>query len=286
MKKLLFVIVAAMLILAGCAQGNKAANNEAAGNKAAGSENAEQTEAVTLKVGASPVPHAEILKFVAPVLEEQGVLLEVVEFTDYVQPNVQLYDGALDANFFQHLPYLEQFNADKGYDLVSVAGIHIEPFGLYSNKIESLEELNDLEKVSIAIPNDPTNGGRALLLLEQNGVIELDDEAGLEATEADVVNKPDHFEFAPMEAAMIARMLEQFDIAAINTNYALEAGLNPRDDAIVLEDAESPYVNIIATRPDNQDSEAIQKLIAALQTEEVEQFINEKYEGAVVPTFQ
>lgn len=288
MKKWFLVLAAALLmIIAGCAQGNEGnAGNNASNNESNGAEQQEQPaqEEITLTVGASEVPHSEILKFVAPILEEQGIKLDVIVFNDYVQPNVQLYEGGLDANFFQHKPYLDEFNADRNYDLVSVAGIHIEPFGVYSEKLESLDELEDGAK--IAIPNDPTNRGRALILLAQNDLITLSEEAGTSASPADIIDNPRNFQFVELEAAMLPRILDEFEIAAINTNYALQADLNPLEDAIVIEDSESPYVNILAARPDNQDSAAIQKLVEVLTSSDVEQFISETYNGSVVPAFQ
>lgn len=294
--KLLFVILLAFtLLLTACGEGNNSANSGSGGSSSGNStaespkpENtnepeANETEEVTIKVGASPIPHAEILNTLVPKLKEQGINLEVIEFTDYILPNSQLYEKELDANFFQHVPYLEQFNKDKGYDLVKVAGVHIEPFGVYSSSITDIAELKDGAK--IAIPNDPTNGGRSLLLLAQNGLIELDEDAGVEVTVGDIVNNPRDFEFVELEAATLPRVLDEVDIAAINTNYALEAGLNPTEDALLIEDKNSPYVNILVTRPDNQNDEAIVKLIDALLTPEVEAFINETYNGAVVPAF-
>lgn len=286
-----FVMLALVVILAGCGNnGGNTGNNESGGNAAPTNEGTEASpspspaaEEVTLKIGATPKPHAEILNFIAPALKEQGVILEVLEFTDYIQPNVQLFEKQLDANFFQHVPYLDQFNADKGYDLVKAAGVHVEPFGVYSNKIKAIEELKDGAK--IAIPNDPSNGGRALILLAQNGLIELDESAGVDVTVADIKNNPRKFEIVELEAATLPRVLDEVDIAAINTNYALEADLNPTEDALFIENADSPYVNILVTRPDNKEDAAIQKLVAALQSPEVETFINDTYKGAVVPAF-
>lgn len=286
---------ALLLVLAGCGSngGNNTEKNGSSntGNNAEQTQNAEQnsgaseqTEKVKLTVGASEVPHSEILNFVKPILEEQGIELEVVVFQDYVQPNVQLFEGGLDANFFQHQPYLDEFNAERNYDLVNVGGVHVEPFGVYSSKVESIDELADGAK--IAIPNDPSNRGRALILLAQNGLITLADDANTSSSVADITENPHNFEFVELEAAMLPRVLDEFDAAAINTNYALQADLNPLEDALIIEGAESPYVNIVAARPDNKDSEAIQKLIAALQSPEVEKFINETYNGAVVPAFQ
>lgn len=239
--------------------------------------------AETLQVAATPVPHAEILEFVKPALAEQGVTLDVKVFTDYVQPNIQVAEGRLDANFFQHQPYLDEFNAAKGTKLVSVAGIHIEPFGAYSSKITKLEDLKDGGQV--AIPNDATNGGRALLLLQTAGVLTLKDEAGITATARDIADNPKKLRVRELEAATLPRVLNQVDVALINTNYALEAGLHPQKDALVIEGADSPYVNILVTREDNQNDAAVQKLVEALKTEAVRDFINQKYSGAVVPVF-
>ncbi|AZT82288.1 ABC transporter substrate-binding protein [Marinobacter sp. NP-4(2019)] len=239
--------------------------------------------AETLSVAATPVPHAEILEFVKPQLAEQGVELDVKVFTDYIQPNIQVDQKRMDANFFQHQPYLDEFNDGRGTDLVTVTGVHVEPFGAYSSKIESLDELED--GAVVAIPNDPTNGGRALLLLQKAGLITLEDESKITATPRDIADNPKNLEFKELEAATLPRILGQVDVALINTNYALEAGLNPSEDALVIEGSESPYVNILVARPDNKDSDAMQKLANALKSDAVKDFIMEKYEGAVVPAF-
>ncbi|WP_019341397.1 MetQ/NlpA family ABC transporter substrate-binding protein [Stutzerimonas stutzeri] len=236
-----------------------------------------------LNVAATAVPHAEILEFVKPQLAEQGVDLKVKVFTDYVQPNIQVSEKRLDANFFQHQPYLDEFNKGKGTELVSVAGVHIEPFGAYSSKHKSLDELP--KGATVVIPNDATNGGRALLLLEKAGVIKLKDGAGITATPKDIAENPKNIKIRELEAATLPRVLTQVDLALINTNYALEAKLNPTEDALFIEGNDSPYVNILVARPDNKDSAAMQKLIEALHSEKVKQFINEKYKGAVVPAF-
>lgn len=247
---------------------------------------------VVLKVGATPIPHEELLKFVAPKLEEQGVKLDIVTFTDYVQPNAALADGQLDANFFQHLPYLESYNQSNGTTLVSGANIHVEPLALYSKKVKSVEELSD--GATIAIPNDPTNCGRALILLQSKGIIKLSDEAGLEATEKDIVENSKNLAFKPVEAAQLPRILEEVDAAVINGNYAIESSLVPTTDALlltatgedrVIEGSESPYANIIAIREDSKDNEAIKKLVEALQSEEVKAYMEEHYHGGVVPAF-
>lgn len=240
-------------------------------------------QAQTLEVAATPVPHAEILEFVKPQLAKAGIELKVRVFTDYVQPNVQVAEGNLDANFFQHQPYLDDFNAARKADLVSVANVHIEPFGAYSKRIDSLEELP--EGAHVAIPNDPTNGGRALLLLQHAGVISLHEDAGTTASRRDIADNPKKIRVRELEAAILPRVLDQVDLALINTNYALEAGLDPAKDALVIEGAESPYVNILVTRQDKRDDPALQKLVEALKSEELRAFILEKYKGAVLPAF-
>ena len=237
----------------------------------------------TLTVAATPVPHAEILNFVKPQLAKEGVELKVKEFTDYIQPNVQVAEKRLDANFFQHQPYLDEFNKAKGTHLVSVAGVHIEPLGVYSSKIKKLDELPT--GATVVIPNDATNGGRALLLLAKAGVITLKDNKNILSTVKDVTGNPKNVKFRELEAATIPRVLTQVDAALINTNYALEAKLNPEKDALAIEGSDSPYVNILVARPDNKDSEDMKKLAAALHSPEVKQFITEKYKGAVVPAF-
>ena len=236
-----------------------------------------------LTVAATAVPHAELLEFVKPALAKQGVDLDIKVFTDYVQPNVQVEEKRLDANFFQHQPYLDEFNKGKGTHLVAVVGVHIEPFGAYSHKIKKLAELKD--GATVAIPNDATNGGRALLLLDKAGVIGLKDGKNILSTPKDIARNPLHLKFRELEAATLPRVLDQVDLALINTNYALQAKLNPVQDALVIEGAQSPYVNILVARPDNKDSSAMQKLAAALTSPEVKQFINDKYKGAVVPAF-
>lgn len=236
-----------------------------------------------LTVAATPVPHAEILKFVKPMLAKEGVDLQVKVFTDYIQPNIQVAEGRIDANYFQHKPYLDEFNKDKGTHLVPVVGVHIEPFGAYSKRYKSLKALPDGAKV--AIPNDPTNGGRALLLLEKAGLITLKADAGITATPHDIASNPKHLHFIELEAATLPRVLNQVDLALINTNYALDAGLNPTKDALVIEGKESPYVNILVTRPDMAKDPGIQKLAKALTSPAVKKFIQEHYKGAIVPAF-
>ena len=236
-----------------------------------------------LSVAASPVPHAEILEFVKPALAKEGVNLKVKVFTDYIQPNVQVAEKRLDANFFQHQPYLDEFNKAKGTHLVSVAAVHLEPLGAYSSKYKKLDELKDGS--TVVIPNDATNGGRALLLLDKAGLIKLKDSTNILSTVKDITANPKNLKFRELEAATIPRVLTQVDLALINTNYALEAKLNPEKDALVIEGSDSPYVNILVARPDDKDSADMQKLVAALHSPEVKAFINEKYKGAIIPAF-
>ena len=240
-------------------------------------------QAESISVAATAVPHAEILEFVKPALAKQGVELKIKVFTDYVQPNVQVAEGRLDANFFQHQPYLNEFNSSRGTDLVSIAGVHVEPFGAYSSKIKSLADLP--QGASVVIPNDATNGGRALLLLQKAGVITLKDDAGITATVKDIVNNPKAINVRDLVAATLPRVLAQVDLALINTNYALEAGLNPSKDALVIEGSDSPYVNILVVDSKNKDAADLQKLAKALNSAEVKASINDKYKGAVVPAF-
>lgn len=239
--------------------------------------------AETLTVAATPVPHAQILEFIKPELAKEGVDLQVKVFTDYVQPNVQVAEKRLDANFFQHQPYLDEFNKAKGTHLVSVAGVHLEPLGAYSSKYKTLAELPG--GANVVIPNDATNGGRALLLLAKNGLITLKDPTDILSTTKDITANPKDLQFRELEAATIPRVLTQVDLALINTNYALEAKLDPSKDALVIEGNDSPYVNILVARPDNKDSDAMKKLVAALHSPQLKAFILEKYKGAVLPAF-
>jgi D-methionine transport system substrate-binding protein len=239
--------------------------------------------AETLTVAATPVPHAEILEFVKPALAKEGVDLKVKVFTDYIQPNVQVAEKRLDANFFQHQPYLNEFNKAKGTNLVAVTGVHLEPLGAYSSKLKDLKDLPS--GANVVIPNDATNGGRALLLLAKAGVITLKDPTNILSTVKDIATNPKDLKIRELEAATIPRVLTQVDLALINTNYALEAKLDPSKDALVIEGNDSPYVNILVSRPDSKDSDAMQKLAAALHSPEVKKFITEKYKGAVLPAF-
>jgi len=240
-------------------------------------------QAETLRIGASEVPHAEILEAVKPTLANEGVALDIRVFSDYVQPNMQLASKELDANFFQHQPYLDSFNADRKTNLVTVALVHVEPFGGYSRKIKSLDAL--AERATVAIPNDPSNSGRALRLLQEQGLIKLKDPDNIIATPLDVAENPRNLRFRELEAPILPRALDDVDLALINTNYALEAGLVPTRDALFIEGAESPYANIVVARDDNKNSPAIKKLADALRTPAVRQFIEQKYQGAIVPAF-
>ncbi len=236
-----------------------------------------------LVVAATPVPHAEILELIKPTLAKEGVDLEIKVFTDYVQPNVQVDQKRLDANYFQTLPYLKSFNEGKGTNLVTVIGVHVEPFGGYSKKIKNLSELKD--GATVAIPNEGSNSGRALILLQKAGLIELKDPKNALATPKDIAKNPHNFKFKELESAMLPRVLKEVDLDMINTNYALEAKLNPQKDALVIEGADSPYVNFLVAREDNKNSDAIQKLAKALTSTEVKAFIEKKYSGAVLPAF-
>ncbi len=242
-----------------------------------------QAFAGTLKIAATAVPHAEILEFLKPSLAKQGVTLDIKVFTDYVQPNVQVNEGRLDANFFQHQPYLTEFNKSRNTQLVSVVGVHIEPFGAYSTKHKKLAKLP--ERGQVAIPNDATNGGRALLLLQTAGLIKLDPAAGVTATPRDIIENPKKLRFKELEAATLPRILGQVDLALINTNYALEAGLNPAKDALIIEGRDSPYVNILVVKAGNEQHSDLVKLVAALKTSAVSNFINVTYKGAVAPIY-
>lgn len=233
-------------------------------------------------VGATPEPHALILEQIKPLLARDGVELEIREFTDYVTPNKSLDDGSLDANFFQHKPYLDSFNKEHKTNLISVAAVHIEPMGVYSKSIKSLDELKEGDLISI--PNDPSNGARALRILEENGVIKLKDGVELVSVQ-DIVENPKGLSFKELDAPQLARALSDVEASVINTNFALLAGLNPLNDAIAIEDKESPYANILVVKAGNENNPNIQKLINALQSEAVREFITEQYKGAILPSF-
>lgn len=241
---------------------------------------------VTLTIGASPTPHAEILAVVADVLAEQGIELEVTQYDDYVIPNTAVEDGDLDANFFQHVPYLDDFNAENGTHLVDVAAVHFEPLAIYGGRAGSLDALTEGSKV--AVPNDATNEARALLLLEQEGLIDLADDAGIAATVRDIVDNPLGLEFVEVEAAAVPRQLADVDIAVVNGNYALDAGLDPAD-ALAREDADGvaarTYANVLVVKEGSENDDAVKALIAALTSDRVREFIDATWPGAVVPVF-
>ncbi|SCH52868.1 Methionine-binding lipoprotein metQ precursor [uncultured Clostridium sp.] len=245
------------------------------------SKKADASEDKTIVVGASSTPHAEILDAIKPLVEEKGYKLDVKIFDDYVLPNTALSEGALDANYFQHIPYLEETVSQKGYDLTYSVKVHLEPMGVYSNKLKSLGELKDNSK--IAIPNDPTNGSRAIQLLADNGLIKVDNKELL--TVKDISENNKNIEFIEVEAAQIPSVLQDVDAAVINTNYALSANLNPTEDAIAIESSDSPYSNVLACREDNKESEKIKVLSDALTSDKAKNFIEEKYEGSIIPSF-
>lgn len=234
-----------------------------------------------LKVGATAVPHAEILEQVKPILAKDGIDLQIVVFNDYVQPNTQLAEKRLDANYFQTKPYLDEFNAGRGANLVTVAGVHVEPLGAYSRKHGTLAALPN--GAEIALPNDASNTGRSLLLLQAARLIALKKGADPLQTVADIAGNPKGFRFRELEAATLPRVLDQVDLAVINTNYALDAGLSPRNDALTLEGGDSPYVNYLVARADNRDDPRIRALAAALTSQTIKDYINRTYAGAVVP---
>lgn len=238
---------------------------------------------VVLKVGATPVPHAEILNEIKPLLAKDGIDLQIIEFTDYVKPNLSLNDKEIDANFFQHEPYLKKFAADRKLDLVNLVAVHIEPMGVYSKKLKDIKSVPDGAKV--AIPNDPTNGGRALNILAKAGLIKLKDGVGISATVGDIVENPKNLKITEAEAAMLPRTLDDVDLAVINSNFAMEAKLNPTKDALFIEPKDSPYANIVAVRKGDENRKEIQALKKALTSPEVKKFIEEKYKGAVIPAF-
>lgn len=299
MKKNIGVIAAAFLAAAALTAcgGSKPAETTAAETGAEAAETtaaeAESSEAEAktddlkeLTVGASPAPHAEILEAAREELAKKGYDLKIVEYTDYVQPNLALDAGDLDANYFQHLPYLEQFNEERGTKLVSAGKIHYEPFGIYAGKTATLDALADGAKV--AVPNDATNEARALLLLEAQGLLKLADGAGLKATKTDIVENPKNLDILEVEAAQVPRSLPDVDIAVINGNYAIEAGLKV-SDALAVEasdsEAATTYGNVVAVQEGKEDDEKTKALIEALTSDAVKEYMEQTYEGAVVPLF-
>ncbi|AGX44991.1 MetQ/NlpA family ABC transporter substrate-binding protein [Clostridium saccharobutylicum] len=249
------------------------------------STNTASKEDKVIKIGVTPKPHREIVDIAKPLLEKEGYTVEVTEFNDYVQPNTSVSEGELDANFFQHMPYLKEQNESKGLNLVSVGAIHLEPMGLYSHKIKSLDELKD--GATIAVPNDPSNEARALKLLASKGVIKISD--GELVTPKDITENPKNLKFSELEAAAVPRSIDDVDAAIINGNYAIEAKFNPSTDAIIIEDKDSeaakPYANIIAVKAGNENEQKIKDLVKAMTSPEVKEFIEKEYNGAVIPVF-
>lgn len=235
----------------------------------------------TIKIGVSPVPHKEIVEEIKPLIEKKGYKLEIVEFNDYVTPNTALSEKELDANFFQHIPYLETMNKEKGLDLTWVAKVHLEPMGLYSKKATKFEDIKD--GATIAIPNDASNGARALKLLAEKGLFKVKDGDVIAAK--DITENPKNIKIKELDAAQLPRTLEDVDAAVINTNFALDAGLNPLKDALIIESKESPYANIVAVRKGDENSEKAKVLKEALNSSEAKKFIENKYKGAIVPAF-
>lgn len=251
----------------------------------AGEESAAAEEKGTITVAASPTPHAEILEVAKPILAEQGWNLEITQFDDYILPNQVVDSGEIDANYFQHIPYLDEFNAERGTHLVNAGGIHYEPFGIYPGTKKSLDEVADGDV--IAVPNDTTNEARALLLLQDNGLITLKEGAGLTATVQDIVENPHNLEIKELEAAQVPRVVEEVAFVVLNGNYALQAGFSVAKDSIAYESADSEaaktYVNVIAVKEGNENSEGIKALVDVLKSDEIKQYINEHYDGAVIP---
>ncbi|OOM80259.1 membrane lipoprotein TpN32 precursor [Clostridium puniceum] len=273
-KSILSIVLAGIVTLGlvGCGGTNNTASKDSKSDK-------------VIKIGVTPKPHKEIVEIAKPLLEKEGYTVEITEFNDYVQPNTAVSEGSLDANFFQHAPYLKEQNESKGFKLVSVGAVHLEPMGLYSKKIKNLDELKDGS--TIAIPNDATNEARALKLLESKGIIKIKE--GELATPKDITENKKNLKFSELEAAAVPRAIDDVDAAVINGNYAIEAKFNPTKDAIIIEDKNSeaakPYANIIVVKEGNEKQEKIQALVKALTSPEVKAFIEKEYSGAVIPVF-
>lgn len=305
MKKTLSILLALVLVfaLAACdkkeeknsgedkgKEGSQTEEQKATENEAKDEGKSEEAESgskdKTIKVGATPKPHAEILEIAKPLLEAEGYKLDIVEFDDYVLPNTALEEGEIDANFFQHTTYMNNFNANNGTHMVEAVKVHYEPFAIYSDKIKSLDELKD--GAQVGIPNDDTNGGRALLLLAENKLITLKEGVGLEPTEADITENPKNIKIVATEARLLPTVLQDVDIAIINGNYAIDAGLKV-EEALAVENAEgiagTAYVNIISIKEGNENSEKIKALVKAITSEEVRSFIEATYGGAVKAVF-
>lgn len=280
MKKLLFALLsvaAISTVLTACTQKTESVPAASSGITPT------TTDKTILKVAASPVPHAEILQVAKPLLEKEGIDLQIIQMTDYVRPNIALNEKDVDANFSQHKPYLEDFVQKHKMQLTPIANIHVEPMGIYSKKVKALSEIPDDGLVTI--PNDATNGGRALLLLQKAGLIKLKADAGISATVRDIVDNPKHLKITPMDAPQLPRTLNDATLSVINTNFAMEAKLVPTKDALFIESKDSPYANILVVRTGDENRDAIQKLKQAMTSPEVKKFIEEKYQGAIIPAF-
>ena len=283
-KRVLTVLLAGVLAaaaLTGCGGSDSGSDS---GSTGSGSDGGSSSGSKEIKVAASATPHAEILEEAKGILEKEGYQLEVTVFNDYVQPNEVVESNDFDANYFQHIPYLDSFNEEKGTHLVNAGGIHYEPFGIYPGTKKSLDELEEGD--TIAVPNDTTNEARALLLLQDNGVITLKEGAGLNATVNDIEENAKNIKIEELEAAQVSRVVDEVAFVVLNGNYALEAGFSVKKDAIAYEESDSEaaktYVNVIAVKEGNEENEAIQALVKALKSEDIKKFIDEKYDGAVI----
>lgn len=282
MKKLLLTLLsltAVASLLTACNQKTE----ETGAQASSAASNTPVVSKTTIKVAATPVPHAEILAVVKPILEKEGVDLQIVQMTDYVRPNLALDEKDVDANYMQHKPYLDDFVQKRGLKLTSIANVHVEPMGIYSKKITSLNDVGD--GATVTIPNDATNGGRALLLLQKAGLLKLKDNAGVAATVNDIVDNPKNLKITALEAPQLPRTLNDATLAVINTNFAMEANLVPTKDALFIEQKDSPYANILVVRSGDENRPEIVKLKQALTSPEVKKFIEEKYKGAIIPAF-
>jgi len=274
MKKILSLLLATALFLVAC--GNKNENKESTSSQSG----AAKTE--KLIVGATPIPHAELLNLVKDDLKKEGIELEIVEFNDYVQPNKALADKSIDANFFQHVPYMEDFGKKNHIDMVAVGNIHLEPMALYSKKIKNVNDLKNGD--TLIIPNDPTNGGRALILLDKAGIIKLKDNTKLDSTPADIIKNPKNIKIETLSNEQIAPRLSEVAGAIINSNFAIDAKVT-KNEIILIEGKDSPYVNVVTVLKENQNDERVKKLVKALQSEKIKKYIEEKYDGRVIPAF-
>ncbi len=288
MKKVLALILTAALmtgVLTACGGSGETAETTETTETTEKTEETQTGELQVITVAATAVPHAEILEAAKPILAEQGYDLQVTVFDDYVQPNNVVESGEIDANYFQHIPYLDSFNEEQGTHLVNAGGIHYEPFGIYAGTESDLANVSD--GATIAVPNDTTNEARALLLLQDNGLIKLNEDAGINATIIDITENPHNIEFVELEAAQVSKVLSEVSFAVINGNYALDAGLNAQTDALATETSDSlaaqTYVNVIAVKEGNENNDAVKALVDVLKSDEIRKFIEETYQGAVVP---